>query len=324
MKAKISSFFSGVKKLYFKSVKPFYTEELAGTFIFRPVGFLVALLSKSLKISPNMLSIIRGILGIWGGVLFFMGTVESIFYGAMVLIVSQVFDFADGQLARLTDKTTRFGVVLDGIGDGISLVAVYLGTAFALFKQNPQTGAYWWILTGIAALSLLIHIYTQGFLRYEFFLYSTKDKTKFLPEDLEEKRVTLDDLRKKIKAEKKIHTKILITFMMFLNLCHILASNIVLIKKYRGYFNFHKNNHDIPEEKMALFGRNYKNYNGWILLLLNNVGFISNQLIFIIAGFFNRLDLTFYIILIGSNLYFLLCVIIQRISFKIQVNKINF
>ena len=317
------SIFNKIKLLYFKSVKPFHTEELIGTFFFRPLGFLIAMLSKIMHVSPNILSIIRGILGLCGGVLFYIATPGSVFFGAIILLFSQMFDFADGQLARILEKSTRLGVILDGVGDGIALTAVYLGTAFVLFKRNPGTGPYWWILTIIAFICLFIHIYTQGFLRYEFFLYTSKDKTIYSAKGLQDARVTLPDLRKKMKAEKNLWVKFSIGIMMAFNSGLNLASGIVLIKKYKGYFDFYKNTDTLSKEKMELFRGNYKKYNGWILLVLNNLGLISNQMIFIIAGLFNRLDLALYILLFGSNLYFLICVIIQRISFKIQLNKIK-
>jgi phosphatidylglycerophosphate synthase len=322
-KRSVLPYLQKIKRLYLKSVKPFYTEELVNTFIFRPAGFLLAIISRIMHISPNILSIIRGIIGLCGGVFFFIGTPGSIFTGAILLLISQCFDNADGQLARIIDNFSHVGVILDGIGDGISIIAVYFGTAAMLFRQNPETGAYWWVLSCMACVCLLMHIYTQGFLRYEYFLYEAHNAEKTWIKKVQNERINLSELRKKIKAEKKPIKKLSLALIFLLNTGLNLASKIILIKKYRGYTDFHTNDNDYPQEKMESFGKHYTLYNGWILLLFNNLGLISNQLIFIGAGLCNRLDCAFYIILFASNLYFILCVIIQRISFAIQIKKIS-
>jgi phosphatidylglycerophosphate synthase len=310
-----SPFLRKLKKNYRKSLKPVQAEEMIGLVFVRPLSYVIALCAKALHMSPNMLSIIRGITALGGGILFFTGTPESIFAGAIVFLISNYFDSADGQLARIIEKPTELGLILDGLGDGISIIGLYLGTAVALFRNNPDSGLYWWILAALAALSFLFYIYTQGFLKYELFLYTV--------EDFPEPRVGLSDLRRQLKSTRDRKKRISLRFMILLTIGLETASGLVLLKRYRGYVNWYMKSHSVPREKKELFKADYKKNNGWILFFFNNLSIFSNQLIFIICGLLNRLDSALYSILIGCNLYFLVCVMIQRISFKIQLDKIS-
>jgi hypothetical protein len=61
-----------------------------------------------------------------------------------------VLDGADGQLARLTGKTSEFGKVIDGLCDHLGFGMVYVALALAL---QPQYGTSIWLLAIAAGLS---------------------------------------------------------------------------------------------------------------------------------------------------------------------------
>jgi CDP-diacylglycerol--glycerol-3-phosphate 3-phosphatidyltransferase len=78
----------------------------------------------TLGVPPNILTIIGVAINIFCGVLFAMGN----FFGAgIVLIVANLFDMLDGNVARLTGRVTRYGGFLDSTLDRMSDMGAFLG-----------------------------------------------------------------------------------------------------------------------------------------------------------------------------------------------------
>jgi CDP-diacylglycerol--glycerol-3-phosphate 3-phosphatidyltransferase len=64
-------------------------------------------------INPNILTVIGVSLNVGCGLLFGLGL---FFYAGIALIVANLFDMLDGQVARLSGRVTRFGGFLDFVG----------------------------------------------------------------------------------------------------------------------------------------------------------------------------------------------------------------
>ena len=77
-----------------------------GYWALQPVARLMILL----KMSPNMISIVSLVLGLVAGVFAAGGSFGA---AAVVLAVSSLLDVVDGMVARLTDRVTEVGYVLD-------------------------------------------------------------------------------------------------------------------------------------------------------------------------------------------------------------------
>jgi len=78
----------------------------------------------SLGVPPNILTIIGVAINIFCGVLFAFGN----FFGAgIVLIVANLFDMLDGNVARMTGRVTRYGGFLDSTLDRMSDMGAFLG-----------------------------------------------------------------------------------------------------------------------------------------------------------------------------------------------------
>jgi CDP-diacylglycerol--glycerol-3-phosphate 3-phosphatidyltransferase len=75
-------------------------------------------------INPNILTVIGLSLNIGCGVLFGMG---RFFSAGITLIVANLFDMLDGQVARLSGRVTRFGGFLDSSLDRLSDMVVFVG-----------------------------------------------------------------------------------------------------------------------------------------------------------------------------------------------------
>ena len=75
-------------------------------------------------INPNILTVIGVALNVGCGVLFGLG---SFFSAGITLIVANLFDMLDGQVARLSGRVTRFGGFLDSSLDRLSDMVVFVG-----------------------------------------------------------------------------------------------------------------------------------------------------------------------------------------------------
>jgi CDP-diacylglycerol--glycerol-3-phosphate 3-phosphatidyltransferase len=75
-------------------------------------------------INPNILTVIGVSLNVGCGVLFGMG---QFFWAGIVLIVANLFDMLDGQVARLSGRVTRFGGFLDSSLDRLSDMVIFVG-----------------------------------------------------------------------------------------------------------------------------------------------------------------------------------------------------
>src|SRR2546430_9317442 len=72
----------------------------------------------------NTLTIIGVAINVGSGMLFGFG---RFFWAGIVLIVANLFDMLDGQVARLSGRVTSFGGFLDSSLDRLSDMAVFVG-----------------------------------------------------------------------------------------------------------------------------------------------------------------------------------------------------
>src|SRR6185295_5833 len=75
-------------------------------------------------INPNILTVIGLSLNVGCGLLFGLG---RFFSAGIVLIIANLFDMLDGQVARLSGRVTRFGGFLDSSLDRLSDMVVFVG-----------------------------------------------------------------------------------------------------------------------------------------------------------------------------------------------------
>ena len=76
--------------------------------------------------------------------------------GILLLILCEAIDSADGQLARMTGNYSKAGRIIDGIGDNLKFVSIYIHLTLRIIGNSGQ----WWIF-GIAFLAGISHS-TQG------------------------------------------------------------------------------------------------------------------------------------------------------------------
>jgi phosphatidylglycerophosphate synthase len=99
-------------------------------------------------VRPNHLTTLRIVTGVTAAACFATGQDGWVLAGAAVMVLSLFLDRADGELARLSGKTSRFGHVYDLIADGTANTAVFLGIGLGL---RASALADWAVTLGLFA-----------------------------------------------------------------------------------------------------------------------------------------------------------------------------
>jgi phosphatidylglycerophosphate synthase len=122
------------------------TEEILDRMFYRPLGYVMALASKSLGLTPNAVTIISIFVGVAAGHFFYYNSLTINLYGIALLILAQAMDSADGQLARITNTKSRMGRILDGFGGNLWFVSIYLHLLFRLINNGYSPFLFFLIL----------------------------------------------------------------------------------------------------------------------------------------------------------------------------------
>jgi phosphatidylglycerophosphate synthase len=101
-------------------------EEWTDLHFFRPLGFRLARALQPTRVTPDQVTIVSLVVGLAAGHLMVYASAALNGAGIALFLVSDVFDSADGQLARVRGSSTRFGRILDGVADNLRFVNLYL------------------------------------------------------------------------------------------------------------------------------------------------------------------------------------------------------
>ena len=125
-------------------------EEWADTHFFRPIGLRIARASFPTRISPDQITMAALVFGLGAAWLCYYNDVALNALGAALFVVSDIFDSADGQLARMRGSSTRFGKILDGLSDGARFATLYI---LLIVRVIHTSDLAWWIVVpvGVAA-----------------------------------------------------------------------------------------------------------------------------------------------------------------------------
>ncbi len=133
------------------------TEEWLDIHFTRPLGLLWAKFFNHFNVHPNVVTILSIILGAAAGVMFYFPDFLHNLVGVFLLVWANLYDSADGQLARMTGKKTRWGRILDGFAGDVWFFTIYAaiclrlqGTCIPL--TNVEWGIYIWLLAAVSGL----------------------------------------------------------------------------------------------------------------------------------------------------------------------------
>lgn len=126
------------------------TEGVSDLFFYRKVGFQLARFCDQIGMSPVGVTLVGGLFGILAGHLYFYQSLAVNLVGIILQMVANVFDNADGQLARLQNRASRTGRILDGFIDYVVWLGIYLHLILR-YVAGGGTEAIW--IVGLLAMA---------------------------------------------------------------------------------------------------------------------------------------------------------------------------
>lgn len=134
-------------KEFQSSLKSSDTEEHIDIYFYRPIGYQWARLFRALKVTPNVVTVLSIFLGVGAGILFGFGDLRLNIIGMFLLVWANMYDSADGQLARLTGQKSELGRILDGAAGDMWFLSIYVAIAIRL---TPEMGIWAWVLASVS------------------------------------------------------------------------------------------------------------------------------------------------------------------------------
>ena len=116
----------------------------------------VARLLTRTPVTPNTLTLGSMIVGLSAAWLFAQGA-PAIHWGAALFVVAIWMDHLDGEVARMTGRTSEFGHYFDHAAAMTNYVAMFVGAGYGL--QDGASGS-WWLVLGTAAGLAVAAIFT--------------------------------------------------------------------------------------------------------------------------------------------------------------------
>lgn len=159
-------------------------EEWTDLHFFRPLGMRLVRALAPTRISADQVTVVALAIGLLAGHLFLYDSYVLNALGLMLFLVSDIFDSADGQLARLRGSSTRFGRILDGISDNARFVNLYAHLLARLLLAHAMAPLGAVALTLAAGVSHSLQSGVADFIRQVYLYVAEGGGELDLPEDL--------------------------------------------------------------------------------------------------------------------------------------------
>mgnify|MGYP001001387578 CR=1 FL=1 len=272
------------------SLKGYDAEEILDLYFFRPLSFLFVKLIYSTNITPNQISVVSMFFGILTGVLFGFGSYQFFVFGAIALLISNILDCADGQLARLKKNGTGIGRIIDGFIDYVTGLSIFAGIGIGL---SVATGnyAYVWILTAAAGFSRVLQNMMFDNYRNMYLIY-VYDRGSNIPREIEE----YTRLKRMLEKTKGRYVE------------------KFLVNIYIKYSSVQKNT--AQDKVLNVSSDEYKKKNVMLLRAWSWIGSTTHLAAVAAACFTNRVEYYLWATIMLGNVYLLVMYIIQKSALK--------
>ncbi len=93
-------------------------------------------------VTPNHVTTVSLLLSLWGSVLFAWGEGAAPLWAAALITVARFIDHMDGELARQSGKSSKFGAFYDSVTGSVSYGTMFLGMGYAEWKHGAPDWAF--------------------------------------------------------------------------------------------------------------------------------------------------------------------------------------
>ncbi len=144
-------------------------ESVLDIYFYRPIGYALARFFAVLRFTPSMVSLLGAAVGVLAGHLYYYRDLKLNALGMVLHILTNALDNADGQLARLTNRGSLSGAIMDGFADYVVFLSIYIHLALRSMAEGGSAAI--WLLALAAALShalqsMMIDCYRNAYLQF--------------------------------------------------------------------------------------------------------------------------------------------------------------
>ena len=160
---------------YVASLKSIETENKIDRIFYRPIGFQIARMLRGTGVTPNMITILSIFVGAAVGYFFYPDNLVYNICGILLLVLANILDCVDGQLARLTGIKSAIGRILDGFAGDIWFACIYVAFALRLGNEFGHTSVFL-VIAVISGLSHLIQANITDYYKTLHLYFISKEK----------------------------------------------------------------------------------------------------------------------------------------------------
>ena len=146
-------------------------EGLFDVHFYRKFGYRLAQFFARRNLTPAGVTLLSTVVGVLAGHFYFYRDLALNLIGMLLQIFSNALDNADGQLARMTNRGSRDGRVIDGLGDLAVFFSVYVHLCL---RHIAAGGSNWvWVLAIAAAASHSVQTAVADYLRNAYVYFGS-------------------------------------------------------------------------------------------------------------------------------------------------------
>ena len=269
-----------------KGYKRREAEDYLDWYFYRVLASYIVDWVKGRGFVPDDLTWLSLIFGVMGGIFLYFEELSLLVIGVILLMISNVLDCSDGQLARLKGIEGGLrGRAFDGLVDGLVVFSIYL---FSVLKLYTEYYVWWiWLIGWISGFSYFIQSALFDYYRNQYIDYIDYGIEDKIEDKIEEEA---------IESFKPDHLwdKIL----MQVNSTHIFFQEMMV------------------KEKNLTKKERFKNYNRVknqrLLRLWTYIGTTSHLSYIIIFTLLERMDIYFIMVITVGNLYMIILNKLQK------------
>lgn len=139
------------------SLKDRRAEELLDLWLYRPLAFVLAQGLVRTAVTPNQITLAALLAALAAGACFAMGDRTGLTLGALLYVLSNILDCADGMVARIKRNGTQLGRMIDVFADSVSGALVYVGLGIGLSGGAWELPLPAWLLVVAGGISFALH-----------------------------------------------------------------------------------------------------------------------------------------------------------------------
>jgi phosphatidylglycerophosphate synthase len=156
-----------------RPMRPRELQDSLNHYLYHPLAWQLAKVLARTPITPNMVSVAGGLCVVAAGVAYAQPWYPaSALLGLLLHMTWHVVDGADGDLARMTGRSSPIGEMVDGLCDYTSHIVLYFILGWLLWRDDGNIA--WWLMwaAGISHFVQANHVEVQR-RQYQWWVYGT-------------------------------------------------------------------------------------------------------------------------------------------------------